>query len=37
MPISNVSTKIYNKCDDFDFVIVSFSYLDGDVLRSTSY
>ena len=32
-----VSTKIYDKCDNFDFEIVSFPFLDGDVLRSTSY
>ena len=37
--ISNdmVSTKIYDKCDDFDFEIVNFPLLDGDVPRSTSY
>ena len=34
-----VSTKIYETCkrDDFDFEIVNFSFLDGDVPRSTSY
>ena len=32
-----VSTKIYNKRDDFDFEIVNFPFLDGDVLRSKSY
>ena len=32
-----VSTKIYDKRDDFDFEIVSFPFLDGDVPRSTSY
>ena len=32
-----VQTKIYDKPDDFDFDIVSFSFLDGDVPRSTSY
>ena len=32
-----VSTKIYGKCDDFDFEIVNFPFLDGDVPRSTSY
>ena len=39
LSISNdiVSTKIYEKCDDFDFEIVSFPFLDGDVPRSTSY
>ena len=37
--ISNdiVSTKIYDKRDDFDFEIVNFPFLDGDVSRSTSY
>ena len=36
--ISNgtVSTKIYDKCD-FDFDIVNFPFLDGDVPRRTSY
>ena len=33
----NFSTNIYNKRDDFDFEIVSFPFLDGDVPRSTSY
>ena len=39
LSISNdlVSTKIYDKRDDFDFEIVNFPFLDGDVLRSTSY
>ena len=32
-----VSTKIYDKRDDFDFEIVNFPYLDGDVPRSLSY
>ena len=32
-----VSTKIYDKSDDFDFEIVNFPILDGDVPRSTSY
>ena len=32
-----VSTKIYDKRDDFDFEIVNFLFLDGDVPRSTSY
>ena len=32
-----VSTKIYDKRDDFDFEIVDFPFLDGDVPRSTSY
>ena len=37
--ISNdiVSTKIYDKRDNFDFEIVNFPYIDGDVPRSTSY
>ena len=29
-----VSTKIYDKRDDFDFEIVNFPFLDGDVPRS---
>ena len=39
LSISNdiVSTKIYDKRDDFDFEIVNFPFLDGDVTRSTSY
>ena len=32
-----VSTKIYDKRDDFDFKIVNFPFLDGDVPRSASY
>ena len=32
-----VQTKIYNKRDDFNFDIVNFPFLDGDVPRSTSY
>ena len=32
-----VSTKIYDKGDDFDFEIVNFPFLEGDVPRSTSY
>ena len=37
--ISNcfVSSKIYNEPDDFDFNIVNFPFLDGDVLRRPSY
>ena len=31
------SSKIYDKRDDFDFEIVNFPFLDGDVPRSTSY
>ena len=39
LSISNdiFSTKIYDKRDDFDFEIVNFAILDGDVPRSTSY
>ena len=39
LSVSNdiVSTKIYAKRDDFDFKIVNFPLLDGDVPRSTSY
>ena len=37
--ISNgtVSTKIYDKRGDFDFDIVNFPFLDGDVPRRTLY
>ena len=36
--ISNcfVKTKIYDKGDDFEFDMVNFPFLDGDVLRSAS-
>ena len=34
---AKVSTKIYDKCDDFDFEIVNFPFFDGDIPRSTSY
>ena len=39
MSISNdtVSTKIYDKCDDFDFEIINFPFLNGDDPHSTSY
>ena len=39
LSISNglVSSKIYDKRDDFDFDIVNFPFLDGDVARSASY
>ena len=39
LSISNdiISTKFYDKRDDFDFEIVNFPFLDGDVPRSTSY
>ena len=32
-----VSTKIYDKRDDFNFEIGNFPFLDGDVARSSSY
>ena len=32
-----LKTKIYDKRDDFDFDIVNFPFLNGDVPRSTSY
>ena len=32
-----VKTKIYDKQDDFEFDIVNFPFLDGDVARLTSY
>ena len=39
LSISNdiVSTKIYDKRDDFDFETVNFPFLDRGVLRSTFY
>ena len=39
LSISNgfVSSKIYDKRDDFDFDIVNFPCLDGDVRRRPSY
>ena len=39
LSISNglVSSKIYNKSDDFDFDIVNIPFLDGDVPRRPSY
>ena len=39
MSITNgiVSSKIYNKRDDFNFEIVNFPFLDGDVSCSPSY
>ena len=39
LSISNgfVSSKIYDKRDDFDFDTVNFPFLAGDVLHSTSY
>ena len=32
-----VSSRIYDKRDDFDFDIVNFPFLDGDVSRRVSY
>ena len=32
-----ISCKIYDKHDDFDFEIVNFPFLDGDVPRAASY
>ena len=39
LSISNdiVSTEIHNKLDDFDFEIVKYPFLAGDVPRPTSY
>ena len=39
LSISNgtVSTRIYDKRDDFDFDAVNFPFLDGDVPQRTSY
>ena len=37
IPNGTVSTKIYAKRDDFDFDIVNFPFLDGEVSRCTSY
>ena len=39
LSISNgfVSSKIYDKRDDFDFNIVNFPFLDGDIPRRPSY
>ena len=39
MSIENgiVSSKMYDKWDDFNFEIVNFPFLDGDVPRSPSY
>ena len=33
----NVHSKIYDKRDDFDFGIVNFAFLDGDVPRRASF
>ena len=32
-----ISSKIYDKRDDFDFAIVNYPHLNGDVPRATSY
>ena len=32
-----ISTKIYDKRDDYSFDIVNFPFLDGDVPRRSSY
>ena len=37
IPNGIVSSKIYDKRDDFDFELVNFPFLDGDVPRSPSY
>ena len=39
LSISNgfVSSKIYDKRDDFDFDIVNFPFIDGDALHRPSY
>ena len=39
LPVANgfVSSKIYDKRDDFDFDIVNFPILDGEVPRRASY
>ena len=39
MSITNgiVSSKIYDKRDDFNFELVNFPFLDGDVPQSPSY
>ena len=39
LPIANgsVSSKIYDKRDDFDFDIVNFPFLDGDFPRRALY
>ena len=39
LPLSDgfVKTKFFYKRDDFDFDIVNFPFLDGDVPRSASY
>ena len=39
LPISNciVSSKIYAERDDFNFEILNFQFLDGDVVSSPSY
>ena len=32
-----ISSKIYDKRGDFDFAIVNYPHLDGDIPRATSY
>jgi hypothetical protein len=34
---NSIHTKIYGKRDGFDFSIVNYSHLDGDVPQATSY
>ena len=37
LQIPQLTWKIYDKRDDFDFDVVNFPFLDGDVPRRTSY
>ena len=37
IPYGFIFSKLYDKCDDFDFYIVNFPFLDGDVPRRLSY
>jgi hypothetical protein len=34
---NSIHTKIYDKRDDFDFCIINYPHLDGDVPHATSY
>ena len=34
---TNLCTKIYDKCDDFDFAIVNFPFLDSNIPASPAY
>ena len=34
---ATISSEIYDKQDDFDFAIVNYPHLDGDVHHATSY